>query len=340
MEQLKLFKNSLPKKPYCSNDPSNGLVIRSAETAAKYRHIQPNHPNSKLWLMFDIDRPTGPEELTDELLLPAPTFWVQNPENHHAHALYALETPIHMNAYSSQGAIRYAAAVDVALSEKMAADAGYAGLICKNPLHEHWRTYAIGGIYDLHDLSEFVDLQRFNDRRKNLPGLGLGRNCTLFDRLRTWAYKAIRQGWPDYDRWLMAVEQRAEGYNHFDYQGKPAKLDHNEVRHIAKSVAKWTYKNFSQQGYDDYIERLIKNTHTPEIQSNRGKRGDSRPGAIAAAQVKRDKREQQIIQAMEQLQAEGKKVTKSAVARSVGIDRRVLNKCYSELFQKSGILAT
>ena len=278
MEQLKLFVNNLPKKPYCSDDLSNGLMIRSADTAVRYRHIQPNHPNSKLWLLFDIDRATGPEELTDELLLPAPTFWVQNPENSHAHALYALETPIHMNADSSQAAIRFAAAVDVALSEKMQADPGYSGLICKNPLHEHWRTYAMGGSYDLTELSEYVDLQPFGDRRRNLPGVGLGRNCTLFDRLRNWSYKAIRQGWPEYDRWLVAVEERAGAYNNFTYQGKSARLDSREVYHIAKSVAGWTFRNFSPQGFDEYIERLIKNTHTPEIQARRGKIGGMQSG--------------------------------------------------------------
>ena len=325
MEQLKLFVNNLPKKPYCSDYPPGGMIIRSVDTAVRYRHIQPNHPNSKLWLMFDIDRHTGPEELTDVFSLPAPTFWIQNPENSHAHALYALETPVHMNASSSQAAIRFAAAVDVAFSIKMSADPGYSGVLCKNPLHKHWKTYALGGCYDLTELSEYVDLQPFGDRRRNLPDIGLGRNCTLFDRLRYWSYKAIRQGWPEYDRWLLAVEERAGAYNDFT-----SPLDSREVHHIAKSVARWTFRKFSPQGFDEYIERLIQNTHTPEIQSKR---------ALKSAQTKRNKREKQIIQAIGQLQSDGKKVTKSAVARLVGIDRRVLNKCYSELFQKSGILA-
>jgi hypothetical protein len=284
MEQLKLFRNNLPKKPYCTNDPSWGLIIRSAETASKYRHIQPNNPNSKLWLLFDIDRATDPEELTDDLLLPAPTIWVQNPENKHAHALYALETPIHMNDDSSHKAIRYAAAVDVSLSQKMKADAGYAGLICNNPLNEHWRTYVIGGSYDLHDLSEYVDLRPFNDRRKNLPDIGLGRNCTLFDRLRKWAYKAIRQGWPDYERWLMAVEQRSIGYNDFS-----TPLDSREVQQIAKSVARWTHRNLTPGGF----EAFIKDTHTPELQAIRGKKGGLKSGVTR--KIKAENRALKII---------------------------------------------
>lgn len=321
-QQLDLFKQRLPKKPYCADDLAAGLFIRSVSTAIKHLHIQPNHPNSKLWLLFDIDRATGPEELTDELLLPAPTLWVQNPKNHHAHALYGLENAVHLNADSSQAAIRYASAVDVALSQKMDADAGYAGLVCKNPLHKYWRTYTTGGTYDLSDLSEYVDLNSFSDKRKNLPGVGLGRNCTLFDRLRKWAYKAIRQGWSQYERWLMAVEQRAVGYNDF-----LAPLDISEVKHIAKSVAKWTYKNFSPTQYDAYIDRLKAFSHSSEEQSRKGK-----IGAPAAAKVKRDKREKQIHQAIDALQNRGEKVTKSAVARMVGVDRRILNKCYADIF--------
>ncbi|MDV7393619.1 primase C-terminal domain-containing protein, partial [Arthrospira platensis SPKY1] len=93
---------------------------------------------------------------------------------------------------------------------------------------------------DLDGLASWLDLTQYNDRRKNLPDYGLGRNCTLFDRLRHWAYKAIRQGWPSYERWLMAVEQRAHAYNDFS-----TPLSSNEVDHIAKSVAKFTHKNFS-----------------------------------------------------------------------------------------------
>jgi len=320
MEQLKLFKKNLPRKPYCSDDLESGLRIRNAANAALYRYIQPNNPNSKLWLLFDIDRATGPEELTDELLLPSPTLWVQNRKNGHAHALYALENAVHFNSNSSQSAIRYAAAIDVALSQKMNADAGYSGLICKNPLNDYWRTYATGGQYDLHDLSEFVDLNKYKDKRKNLPEIGLGRNCTVFNNLRLWSYKAIRQGWPDYDRWLMACEARASMYNNF----KPG-LDVSEIKQIAKSVAKWTYNHFSRDGFNGYIDRLKAFTHSSEQQSIKGKK---------SAQNRRSKREVQILEAIQNLQDNGQKVTKIAVSNLVGINERNIRKNYSHLFEK------
>jgi len=84
----------------------------------------------------------------------------------------------------------------------------------------------------------------------------------LFDELRAWAYKAIRQGWPDYNQWLNACLDRAIGYN----VNFSTPLDISEVKHTAKSVAKWTHRNFTRGTFDDYVAR----THTSEIQAFRG----------------------------------------------------------------------
>ncbi|RMD08408.1 replicase, partial [Klebsiella pneumoniae] len=98
--------------------------------------------------------------------------------------------------------------------------------------------------YDLAWLSDYLDLSSYNGR-KSLPEYGLGRNCTLFEKTRLWAYKAIRQGWPDYPEWLAACVDRASGYNAQFEQPLPA----NEVRHTAKSIAKWTHQHLSPAGF-------------------------------------------------------------------------------------------
>ena len=246
-DQLELFKGGLPVRPYCTNDPTTGLMIRTLDHALKRRYIQPNHPNSRLWLVYDVDRPTCVSELTDDLLLPAPHFFVQNPDNQHAHAYYGLETAVHMNPESSQAALRFAAAVDCALTCQMAADGQYSGLIAKNPAHEHWRTYTINSAsYELGELAEYLDLEKYSDRRRSYPESGLGRNVNLFDKLRRWAYKSIRQGWPNEPQWHRAVLERANMYNVHDNP-----LPHNEVRHTATSVAKWVFRNFSAQAFRD-----------------------------------------------------------------------------------------
>jgi len=245
--QLDLFRSSLTPKPYCSNDLTTGLRIRSLEFALCCAYIQPNHPNSKIHMVYDIDRATCIDEITDDLNLPAPHIFVQNPDNLHAHAYYTLETAVHLNPNSSKKAIRFAAAVDCAFTTALDADAQFCGLIAKNPLHERWRTYA-GNVasYSLTEMSEYVDLQRYGDRRRAMPETGLGRNVNLFNRLRKWAYKAIRQGWPDIDQWHRACLERAEAYNLTDNP-----LPANEVQHTAASVAKWTHRNMSPEGFSE-----------------------------------------------------------------------------------------
>ena len=166
-----------------------------------------------------------------------------------------LETAVHLNENSSQKAIRFAAAVDCALTSQMDADGQYSGLIAKNPTHDHWRTYMINSeSYELGELAEYLDLDSYGDRRRSMPDTGLGRNVNLFNKLRFWAYKAIRQGWPDSEQWHRAVLDRAIGYN---TTANP--LPYGEVRNTAKSVAKWTYKNFNNEAFR-------------QTQSSRGKR--------------------------------------------------------------------
>jgi len=161
--------------------------------------------------------------------------------------------------------LRYAAAVENALRKKLGADTGYSGLICKNPNHSHWKIAVWQPeLYTLDWLSDSLDLNAANDK-EIVADYGLGRNCTLFDKTRKWAYRAIRQGWPEYEQWLQACYERASAYN----LQFAAPLDENEVIGIAKSISKWTITNFSKDSFDYYIER----THTSEIQSLRGKKG-------------------------------------------------------------------
>ena len=48
--------------------------------------------------------------------------------------------------------------------------------------------------------------------------------------------------------------------------GSWSAYDISEVKHTAKSVAKWTHRNFNRGTFDDYVAR----THTSEIQAFRG----------------------------------------------------------------------
>ncbi|MGL4602375.1 MAG: replication initiation protein, partial [Plesiomonas sp.] len=161
--------------------------------------------------------------------------------------------------------LKYAAAIENALRKKLGADTGYSGLICKNPNHTHWQIEVWQPeLYTLDWLADYLDLGAANDR-EILPDYGLGRNCSLFDKTRKWAYRAIRQGWPKYDQWLQACYERANAYN-LQFS-EP--LGDNEVMGIAKSVAKWTSKNCTELSFNAYV----KITHTSDVQAKRGSIG-------------------------------------------------------------------
>ena len=243
--QLKLFEQRLPKKPYYSDDLSNGLSIIAAKKAVKSRYIQHNGPTHKYWIVFDVDR-FDATMCWDDLGAPAPNIVATNRENGHAHLIYGLEIPVRTAPDASSKALRYAAAIEASLRTKLGADEGYAGLICKNPLNPHWLVSTWEpNLYTLDWLADYLDLSAYNGRGR-LPSNGLGRNCNLFDYLSKWAYKAIRQGYPEYERWLEAVLTRADAYNNKEFTSP---LPLSEVKATAKSIAKFTHKNFSAAGF-------------------------------------------------------------------------------------------
>ncbi|MGO0299135.1 replication initiation protein, partial [Escherichia coli] len=191
-----------------------------------------------------------------------PTLTIMNKANGHAHLLYALKTAVRTAPDGKMKPLKYAAAVESALREKLGADVGYSGLICKNPNHENWQIAVWQPeLYTLDWLADSLDLNSANEKTI-LPDYGLGRNCTLFDKTRKWAYRAIRQGWPEYEQWLKACYERASAYN----LQFISPLDEKEVNGIAKSIANWTYKKFSKVKFEIYVSY----THSSEIQSRRG----------------------------------------------------------------------
>ncbi|HIF9287191.1 TPA: primase C-terminal domain-containing protein [Photobacterium damselae] len=67
--------------------------------------------------------------------------------------------------------------------------------------------------------------------------------------MRKWAYKTIREYWkPNYqEAWFTAVLARCEAVN-LNYV-QP--MQPNEVRSIAKSIAKWTMAHFTPQQFSE-----------------------------------------------------------------------------------------
>jgi hypothetical protein len=306
---LDLFEdvNRWPRRPYCTNDLAEGLRIRSLSSALRQRYIQANPPHLRVWSIHDVDRP-GAAIAWETAGLPPPSWAATNRMNGHAHLVWGLRAPVLVEGLGARDApMRYLCAVESMMRARLQADTGYSGLITKNPSHPLWRTLR-GPVqaYDLEDLAEYLpDIEKHFPRRRRVEEVGLGRNVTLFDRLRHWAYRHVReyrggglQGW---NAWLSSCNSRALIYNG-DFQ---VPLLGREVWHIAKSVAKWCWQRFDEKASDARFSQL---------QAYRGRKGGRAKGL-----ANEDKRATARLMA-------SKGMTQRAIAGELGIDKMTVNR--------------
>ena len=266
-QQLDLFE-SLPNKPYCMDEKPGYMLIRAKSIAIKKPYIQINPPLTTIYFVFDDDKEDGALSWFDAGL-PQPFWTTQNPENGHSHHCYKLEIPLCTSEFASVKAIKYAQAVYYAYALKLGADLSYSQLITKNPLHPQWRTtFWTDQAYSLDYLADFVELPK--KLPKKLEVVGLGRNVTMFEKGRHWAYKAIR----DYMHhnssyeWEKAVYAQIDAIN----SGFEQPLPYSEVKATAKSIAKWVWQRFS---YGEFSEIQAKRGAKGGEKSKRGAKADS-----------------------------------------------------------------
>lgn len=276
--QLSLFSEHLPHRPYCADDLAYGLKILPAQAALEKRYIQYNPPAMIHWLAYDIDRPYVGFDTEWRVVAP-PNIVVISPTTQHSHYLYGIAAGVSTTSASRDKPRRLLSAIDEGYRHALDADPGFTRLICKNPLNDHWRVELLRtDLYDLAELAEYVDLDAADERIRKTPKkhrYGVGRNCSLFDSLRTWAYKWVgeyRGGRRGLDVWEAAVLEKAEKLNTFN---EP--LPFNEVKATARSVARWTYNRYEGKLTES---SLAEAGMTPEIhslvQSNLGKMGNAK----------------------------------------------------------------
>ncbi|MFW1931597.1 replication initiation protein [Acinetobacter baumannii] len=310
MQQLSLaleqFTNNIPNKPYCSDDLNYGVRILPKQIALLKRYIQPNHPYYTHFFVFDLDYSTAYIDYFYSMVgIPTPNLIVENPENGHAHYVYQLKTPIYNTDASKPKPIEYGNAVYTALREVLNADKGYTGLITKNALHKHWRTHVLRSEpYSLNQLAERLELTSREIKKPIKPdeAVGLGRNCCVFHTVRKWAYVEIRKHRSStYNQWLDAVLNECVSLNN----QFTLPMNHNEVKGIAKSIARWVWKR-DAHCYAMFIER----------QSMKGRNGGLKGGVIRSNGYQ-DKRQQ-----AKELQEKG--FTQVKISKMLGISTRTL----------------
>lgn len=260
MHQLSLgleqIIDKFPNKPYCSDDLHLGLQVRPKHLALLKRYIQPNHPYYTHFFVFDLDYPTAYIDYFYSMVgVPMPNLIVENPDNGHAHYVYQLKTPIYNTNASNDKPIKYGNAVYLALRQALNADANYSGLITKNAVHNHWRTHVLREQpYTLDQLSERLDLttRQINKEIKLDEAVGLGRNCCVFHTVRHWAYVEVRQYRfnKTFNQWLEGVIAQCCSVN----AQFTVPMSYNEVKGIAKSIARWVWKR-DGYAYQEFMDR-------------------------------------------------------------------------------------
>jgi Replicase family/Primase C terminal 1 (PriCT-1) len=238
------FSSLLPRRPYCTNNPRDGIAVRKREQAIAFRHIQFNRPFSFDWLLFDVDR-RGAELACREAILPQANLTMANPENGHAHIGFLLKFPVLNFAGSRSSPLHFYAAVERGIRRRLEADPGYSALVVKNPLHQSWRViWGPSASYTLGDLESWLFEADTRPEPTVAEITGTGRNCTIFDDVRGVAYGEIlkfKRAGGTLEAWRARCEALARGSNR-QFQ-RP--LPYSEVRSISKSIARWTWRRFS-----------------------------------------------------------------------------------------------
>ncbi|WP_312283596.1 replication initiation protein [Candidatus Igneacidithiobacillus taiwanensis] len=328
MAAVNLLLAHAPRKPYCTNDLGAGLRIRPIELALAYRYMQHNPPAQVWTIVLDVDRRICDLESlaycweTKDPEGPVPNAMAINRENGHGHLFYFLEAGVTRTQAGRQAPLQLLAAVERGLCVKMDADPRYVGLVCKNPAHTDWLVWSFHEqLWTLGELAEYLDLDAAKARRyvPDTPEEAYqeGRNVFLFHTARKWAYSAIRDYWAPngLPQWQDAILGHLRAINgHF-----PAPLYEPELRAIAKSIAKWTWRRITPAGLQDLIER----THTPELQAERGRLGglaatNQVEAGIASGQARRRSREQDRATAR-LLRAQGRSYPQIASALGISL---------------------
>ena len=298
-QEHQFFIQSLPYKPYCTNNLENGLLIRPMQTALTYKYIQYNSPAVVQIVVFDIDRQVDDVGYFQRHNAQKPNRIVKNPVNGHAHALYFLNAGVCRSDAARLKPLRYLAAIEGALCRQLQADPSFAGMITKNPLHPNWETVAVHDhLFSLGELAAGLDLKAANEKNYCREA-GVGRNVTAFDSVRFWAYSAVREHWGPggFQGWIKAVEERVAGVNcQF-----PTPLPISETTAIAKSIAKWTWGHLTPAGFH-------------EAQAARGRKS----GAARRASSEQGREQARLMH------AQG--MTQRAIADALGVTQQAISK--------------
>jgi Primase C terminal 1 (PriCT-1)./Replicase family. len=277
---LKVFKESLPQYIHTLPEKNKPAVWLPQEYALQYERFR-TFGNDRRFLMLDYDHKGGKAKDHRQYDI-EPNIVIYNPHNQNHQAYWLLGDPVHCQESSKYNKpYQFLRAIESAYDEKYDGDQHFARYISRNPFYAFVDTdWRHDRPHKLNALAEVVQLNKRRIKKGDREVTGRGRNNTVFDDLRRWAYKQDTSN-ITYNMWLQRCITKAIDYNMFD---KPMELP--EVQSIGKSVAQYTYNRTFNETFAEYVQR----THTSEIQAKRGaiggKKSKRKPVAGSEASTK------------------------------------------------------
>jgi len=246
-----------PRRPLATDDLALGCWRTSRDRALTRRYLEHSPKALQAMLVIDVDHPDALERAIGLPRHHPMPSWIAEGVNGRGHVGWVLREPVVRTDAGHRRPLIFAAKVEEGLRRALDGDVGYAGLLTKNPLHPDW--YPHWGRAEPYDLGELAqglgDLVPTKLPRRT-ESTGLGRNVTLFDDLRKWAYAARRRHTVKAE-WDVAVLEKAAEHN----AAIPVPLPPTEVRATAQSVGTWVWRrSFDEAGFR-------------RVQTSRGRKG-------------------------------------------------------------------
>lgn len=284
--QEALFGESwLPRKPLCGEAKDGPKRHRKRIDALEYPYIEVNPLCMQSLVIIDVDS-SDVQDLPLTVGLPRESWAVRTRnEIGTGHIGYALTNPVTLTDAARRRPINLLARIETGLRDVLGGDIAYSGRFMKNPVNpgpaqdtlwlddpelDPFPTY---GLKDLAAaLAALKALPAWNDPtpRKNS---GVGRNVDIFNRTRTWGYRAVRSYWDEPATvWDEVVLARATILNLELEREAREPLPEREIFHLSRSISKWIWEKTTRDSFR-------------RIQAHRGRKGGIASGKKRRAEL-------------------------------------------------------
>lgn len=269
-QQPQLFEledHWLPYAPLAGPSKAGPYRRTSRAVALTMPYIEANPTALRSLVITDHDGGRA-DEIAGLLGLPEPSYIALNPDTRGGHIVYALAAPVCLTDAGRRAPVNLLARIESGLCSVLGGDVAYAARITKNPTHQdHLPIWGQSeAVYSLRDLSgalfELGALPKYSEQT-TLTNSAVGRNVALFELVRRWAYRR-RGDYLDPAEWDEVVHSYANDRNLVVITDSFARgpLDAPEIRHLARSISRWTWRNITRS--------------FSEEQSRRGRNGGSK----------------------------------------------------------------